>query len=71
MGESRVPAWLAVALVAAVVAAVAVVSEAEGVPRAGHSPLPVMTTVVTVSAQVDLRAIEGPAPPGKSLGRSW
>ena len=71
MGECRVRAWLAVALVAAVVALVAVVSDAAGVPRAGHSPLPVMTTVVTVSAQVDLRATEGPAQQGKSLVRSW
>ena len=71
MVEDRVPAWLAVALVAAMVTLVAEVSDAAGVPRAGHSPLPVTTTVVTVPAQVDQRATEGPAPQDKSLVRSW
>jgi len=50
------------ALVAAVAVLVAVVSDAAAVPRAGFSPRPATTVLVTVSGPADPRAVEGPAP---------
>gem|GEM_PF-3761659 len=67
----RVRAWLAVALVAAVVVLVPVVSDAAAGPRSGVSQRPVATTVVTVSAPADPRATEGPALQDRHRVLSW
>ena len=67
----RVRAWLAVALVAAVVVLVPVVSDAAAGPRSGVPQQPVATTVVTVSAPADPRATEGPAPQDRHRVLSW
>ena len=67
----RVRAWLAVALVAAVVVLVPVVSDVAAGPRLGVSQRPVVTTVVTVSAPADPRATEGPALQDRHRVLSW
>ena len=53
---------LAVALVAAAVVLMAVVSDAATVPPLGLDQRPVVTTVITLSAVPDPRATEGTAP---------
>ena len=67
----RTQAWLAVALVAAVVVLVAVVSDAATVPPRGIAERPVVTTVITLSAVPDPRATEGPAPQDRQRVLSW
>jgi hypothetical protein len=67
----RTHAWLAVALVAALVVLVSVASDAATVSPPGFSERPVVTTVVTVPVPSDPRATEGPAPQDRHRVLSW
>jgi len=67
----RTQSWLAVALVAAAVVLMAVVSDAATVPQLGLAQRPVVTTVITLSAVPDPRATEGPAPQDRQRVLSW
>ena len=64
----RTQSWLAVALVAAAVVLMAVVSDAATVPPLGLAQRPVVTTVITLSAVPDPRATGGPAPTRPAAG---
>jgi len=64
----RTQSWLAVALVAAAVVLMAVVSDAATVPPLGLDQRPIVTTAITLSAVPDPRATGGPAPTRPAAG---
>ena len=65
---ARTQSWLAVALVAAAVVLMAVVSDAATVAPLGLNQRPVVTTVITLSAVPDPRATEAPH---HTTGSGW